>query len=175
MTANLAMMIAFIIAGMVLFALEVVTPSFGLLAATGIAALAAAVWRAFAISSLFGLIMIIALAITMPAYLVFLVRLLPKTPLGRRLFLRPSPKSTGDAAPEAEQLRSLVGKRGEAVSLLRPCGAVRIDGQRVVAVAESGMIERGTTVEVIRAAGQNVIVRPCGDQDAAGLRKGSQG
>ncbi len=164
MIGKVALMLALIAAGMVLFLLEIVTPTFGLLAAIGLAALGAAVWAAFTISSLFGLIMAVVLILTIPAYIVFLVRLLPKTPLGRRLFLKSSPDATGDAAPQSQTHEALVGREGVAESLLRPSGAIRVEGRRIIAVAESGTIEKGAKVLVIRASGSNVTVREITEQ-----------
>ena len=42
---------------------------------------------------------------------------------------------------------------------LRPAGTVQIDHHRFDAQAESGLIERGRAVRVIRATGSAVIVR----------------
>jgi len=164
MIGMLALMVGLILAAMVLFALEVVTPSFGLIAALGVASLGGAICCAFVIDSTFGLVMMILLLVVMPPYIVVMVKLLPKTPLGRRLFLKSSPSGTGDAAPEHTTYQSLVGKEGEAISLLRPSGAVRVDGRRVVASAESGVIPRGAKIKVVGATGRNVVVRRLPDE-----------
>lgn len=164
MIGKVVLMLAMVAAGMVLFFLEIVTPTFGLLVAIGLAALGAAVWAAFTISSLFGLIMVVVLILIIPAYIVFLVRLLPKTPLGRRLFLKSSPDATGDAAPQFQTHEALVGREGVAESMLRPSGAIRVEGRRIIAVAESGTVEKGAKVLVIRASGSNVTVREITEQ-----------
>jgi len=159
MGETIAIIIALIFAALVLLLLEILTPSFGVLAAMAIAALAAAVYFGFTIHSTLGVVMILAMLVGIPVYLVYLVKVLPKTPLGRRLFLRNRKASPGEGTPEAVHLLALVGKTGTAETLLRPSGSVRIDGQRVDAIAESGMIEKDTPVKVIRARGTDVIVR----------------
>jgi len=150
--------IALLVAGLVLLLLEILTPTFGILIALGAISLAAAVWLCFRISSALGLVMIVALVITVPVYLVALVKWLPMSPLGKKLFLRKAPKPAV-ATPEAAEHEALVGRTGLAESLLRPTGAIRIEGHRVIATAETGIIQKGTKVKVIRAEGMNVVVR----------------
>jgi membrane-bound serine protease (ClpP class) len=53
----------------------------------------------------------------------------------------------------------LLGREGVAETLLRPSGAVRIDDRRIIASAESGLIEKGTAVKVVRVTGNDVVVR----------------
>jgi membrane-bound serine protease (ClpP class) len=166
MAGDIALIAALVVAGLLLFVLEICTPSFGLLAACALVTLGAAVWQGFVLSQTLGLVMIVALIVVVPFYLYLMVKLLPNTPLGRRLFLRSAAKGAGEGAPETEKHMSMVGKTGTTETLLRPSGAVRIDGQRVIAMAESGTIERGATVEVVRARGTDVVVRRVKEQEA---------
>ena len=46
-----------------------------------------------------------------------------------------------------------------AETTLRPSGAIRIDKKRVIATAETGFIEEGATVKIVKAVGMNVVVR----------------
>lgn len=158
-TQTLLTIIVLIVAGLAFFLLEIITPMFGLLVALGVAAFAAAAWLCFTISQILGLVVLVALIVVLPAYMVMLVKLLPKSPLGRRLFLGGAPDATGTGTPEAARHESLVGREGIAETTLRPSGAIRIDGHRVIATAETGLIEKGQAVRVIRAVGTNVIVR----------------
>lgn len=151
--------IAFIVAGLLFLLLEILTPMFGVLVVLSVAAFGAAVWLCFTVSQMLGIGVLLALVFVIPAYLVLLVKLVPKSPLGKRLFLGRAPERPGTAAPEATVHSSMVGKEGVAETPLRPAGAVRIDGRRTIATAESGMIEKGATVRVVRAAGTNVVVR----------------
>lgn len=148
-----------IVAAMVLILLEILTPMFGLLGLLAAGALATAVWQAHTISPAAAWGLGIALTPLTPIYIVMLVKWLPTTPLGGKVFLRKVDAPTGAAAPESAKLEALVGRTGLAETPLRPSGAVRIDHQRVIALAESGMIEKGRTVRVIEADATNVIVR----------------
>lgn len=61
------------------------------------------------------------------------------------------------AGPEG--LAKLSGKRGMAVTVLRPSGLVEIEGQKVDVVTEGEMIDQGTSIEVLRVDGTRVVVR----------------
>lgn len=160
MDKTLGYMLASVATGLVCLLLEIVTPSFGILAGAAIAAFVSAIVLGFYIDPLLGLLMIVLAMAMIPLYLYGVVKILPKSPLGRKLFLRSAKKADGDATPEAEKYLSLVGKSGVAETTLRPSGAIRIEGKRIIASAESGLIEEGTNVEVINSTGMNVIVRP---------------
>ena len=95
------------------------------------------------------------------------------SPMGRRLILRgpdeigdaldpdsPAPMSAEHARRERNaQLRQLIGAHGVAVTVLRPVGTVTIDGQRLDAMAESGVIDAGTPVVVTDVYDNQVKVR----------------
>ena len=95
-------MVLILLAGAcVVFLLEVCTPSFGLLALLGVGAEALAVYYGFGIGPWAGFFVLLGVVIGTPVYLYFMVKLLPNTPLGRKLFLKDAPDATGAAAPQA--------------------------------------------------------------------------
>lgn len=55
-------------------------------------------------------------------------------------------------------LESLIGKEGIAATVLRPSGKVLLDGQLYDGVSESGFIEKGTPIRVIRFENAQVYV-----------------
>ncbi|MDR0431404.1 MAG: nodulation protein NfeD [Tannerellaceae bacterium] len=55
----------------------------------------------------------------------------------------------------------LIGKEGKAATVLRPSGKVWIDGEMHDGVSESGFIEKGTPVKVIRFENAQVYVQAC--------------
>ena len=104
-----------------------------------------------------GRIVLSLLAALLASFL--LLRLMPRTPFGRRLILQ-SGLGAGHqygSAPESD-LRWL-GKRGRATSPLRPAGIADIEGARVDVVSEGELIEPGMPVEVIRVDGNRIVVR----------------
>ncbi len=59
----------------------------------------------------------------------------------------------------------LLGQTGEALTTLRPAGRAQF-GERVVdVVSEGGYIERGSAVEVLKVAGNRVVVHPVGAEN----------
>jgi len=155
----LMIVLLLLVAAMVLACLEILTPSFGLLAVGAIGALIGAIFMGFSYASWLGYLMLVSAVVLGPAYVAFLVRMLPNTPLGKRMFLAKAPDATGDGTPQASTYDKMIGKTGTAASLLRPGGMVEIDSKRLPAHAETGMIEKDTPIVVVGADSMNVIVR----------------
>lgn len=159
---------ALLTAGLLMILLEILTPTFGVLTGLAIVCFTAGIWMAYSISSLVGLLTLLGTLVLVPVYCVVLVKRLPRSRLGRKLFLGDAAAGTGQAQPEASQYSALVGKTGEAESTLRPSGTVRIAGRRYYARAESGQIEQGRAVRVVRFDGMDIIVRAVEDSPRRG-------
>jgi len=56
-------------------------------------------------------------------------------------------------------LTAYVGKRGKALTILRPSGTADIEGRRLDVVTSGEFIEAGRGVEVILVEGTRVVVR----------------
>lgn len=149
-----------ILAGLVLIAVELLTPMFGVFLTSAIGCLIVAIWLTFVHAGpVAGFCLLGAAVVLVPAYIALLIRVLPGSPVGRLLFLGKAEKGDRAAVPDAEGLAALVGKDGEAATPLRPVGAVRIDGRRIPARTESRMIDRGDAVRVVAADSTEVVVR----------------
>jgi membrane-bound serine protease (ClpP class) len=78
--------------------------------------------------------------------------------------------STSDGYVSASPtINTLLGKRGVALTDLRPSGAALIDGKRTDVLTEGSFIKRGTAVRVIRVEGSGVVVTE--DEDSAGVQQ----
>jgi len=159
MIGTIALIVALFLAALLLFAVEICTPMFGLLGAAALGCLAGMVYLCFGIDPTLGVVVIIGLLFVVPAYLWVAVKHLPDTFVGRVLQLRARKAAPGEGTPEAEAQKAWVGRTATAETVLRPSGAIRIDGKRVIATAEAGFIERGARVKVVKAVGMNVVVR----------------
>ena len=152
--------------GIVLLAVEIfVTPGFGVVGLLGLAAVlgglglslvgAGATWEVMmeAVSRVvFALIAAIVVAL-------LLLRVLPRMRWGRRLVLDDALAAGKGYAAAPETDRGWLGKRGTAVSTLRPAGVADLDGQRVDVVSEGEFIEAGESIDVIRVDGNRIVVR----------------
>ncbi len=159
MAGNILLIVVLLLAALLLFAAEVCTPTFGLLAVAALGCLAGAVYVCFTLSAVLGVVLIVALIFFLPAYWVVMVKYLPRTPIGRLLQLTAKAKRAGEGTPEAGTQETLVGRTAVAETILRPSGAIRVEGRRIIATAETGFIQKGATVKIIKAVGMNVVVR----------------
>lgn len=88
----------------------------------------------------------------------YMIKKWPETTFGKLILVEPPPEE--QLLPDRSQLHSMVGRIGQAVSLMLPSGFVEIEGKRYDAVAQS-TVEEGTWVRVqsIRN-GRILVVRP---------------
>jgi len=77
-------------------------------------------------------------------------RVLPKTRLGRRMFLDTEIK--GASQEPIATAAEVVGQMGEALTTLAPSGVVLIAGKRYEAASQSGMLPKGAAVKVVGVA-----------------------
>ena len=87
------------------------------------------------------------------------LRVLPKTRLGRNVFLSSTQEGVSVVADSAEAYAKYIGKRGVAQSYLRPAGVAEIEGARVDVVTEGEFIPAGNPIEVLRLEGNHLVVR----------------
>jgi len=136
---------------------EIFLPSFGVIAAMAVLTLVGAVIVAYMVNFVVGTVVLVGVLVVFPLYVMALLKLLPKSPMAKRVFLRKTASAAGGSPNES--LEALVGRDGVAETPLRATGAVRIDGKRYYAMAESGHIAAGTRIHVIRYDGMDLIVR----------------
>ncbi len=95
---------------------------------------------------------------------------LPSMPILKHLILTPpgqitgsslATASTGAAKPRNNAVG--VGDRGLAASVLRPVGKATFEDSFVDVVSEGSFIEHGTEIEVVRVAGNRIVVRAVDD------------
>ena len=147
--------------GLGLVVLEVFVPSGGIIGFLSLVSLLSAISLAFYRGPWYGLSFLSIAVIALPIVLVAALRWWPETPMGRRVLLEAP--SSEEVLPDNDQRRSLkalVGRIGEAKSLMLPSGSVSIDGRTVDALSEGVAIEKGQWVKVVEVRGTRIVVRP---------------
>ncbi|HEV3029327.1 MAG TPA: NfeD family protein [Planctomycetota bacterium] len=85
-----------------------------------------------------------------------LIRFLPMVPMFGRLVLQT--ELAGSAPSQSAAVPALEGRRGHALTALRPSGKVDIDGAVFDVVADGEFVAVGEPVEVIRTEGIRIVV-----------------
>jgi len=102
---------------------------------------------------------VIVAIIMIPSVLVIAYKIFPKTKFGKGVILSRPVREQGDAVPDSEQLKKLLGATGVVLTPLRPVGMCDFSGQRVECVAESGYVDKDKEVTVIDVESTQVTVR----------------
>ena len=122
------------------------------------------IYHCFKISTGLGVAVSVALVTAVPIALVVTLKFLPDSALGGALRLDARRAGRGEGTPAARKERTLLGRTAVAETALHPSGAIRLDESRVIARAETGFIEKGATVKIVKAVGMNVVVREVKEQ-----------
>ena len=143
------------IVGVILIAVEVFVPG-GIIGVIGVTALVGGIIVAYFEYGSGGALMagLAAGGLVMIA-LVIEFAVLPKTPLGKRLFLRKKIKGATEYS-HAGNLET--GVEGKAATALAPTGLVLIAGKKYEAASRSGFIEKNETVKVVEKDNFRLIV-----------------
>lgn len=161
---------AFVFIGiaLVLFFVEVFVPSGGLIALLGALSVIASLIAFFMHGANTGLIATGVYIVFGPVLIWIAFRIWVASPLASLMVLGGIVEEDEDeakqrsAARQQEQrayLESFVGKQGKTITVLRPVGVIRIDGERLDAMAETGSIEADCEIEVTSVYDNQVKVR----------------
>ena len=138
---------------------EVFVPSGGLISIFALACLGGGIAIFFHHSLIAGWIGVSIAAIMIPAVLIFSYRIFPKTRFGKSVTLTPPERRQGDAIPDTDKLKDLLGAEGVVLTPLRPVGMCDFSDRRVECVAESGYVDKGKKVKVINVESTQLTVR----------------
>jgi membrane-bound serine protease (ClpP class) len=165
---------AFIFIGiaLILFFIELFVPSGGLLALVGGLAVIGSLVAFFMHDANTGLIATAIYIVFGPVLFWIAFKIWASSPLAKRMILggvveedseEAMQKSQARFTARQEELQQLIGKEGSTITVLRPIGVVRIDGQRIDAMAETGSIEANTAVKVVSAYDNQIKVKAISD------------
>ena len=150
-------------AGILLAFLETILPSGGLLGFLAAGSLIGAVVIGFMHGEPAGWIIMLAAFVCVPVLILLGLKVLPKTPLGRRMILaepdRKLDSLSGKVEISDENFSRLKNESGVTVTELRPSGIAEINGKRYSVVSEGEMINPSVEIIVKEVEGNSIIVR----------------
>lgn len=149
--------------GLILLIAEAFLPSGGLLGILAFGCVGLSLWQAFRVSTSLGLNFLLADFLILPVVVMVALYLWPKTPLARHVFLHPPTPEEIEGAHPMLRLDVLVGQYGRTLTPLRPSGVVDIDGRRLDALSEDGLIPAGSLVRAVRVRSGQIVVRTAAD------------
>lgn len=158
------LMIALLVVGVILVTLEAVTPGFSIPGILGICSLIAGIFVGTTILDGAALFLLIAAVLVLIVVLVWSVYR-SATRGGRisRLLMLNTRTGREEGFNSAADQSGLLGKKGMAVTTLRPTGTAELDGEDVDVVAEGAFIEKGSPVIVTKVEGFRVVVKQITD------------
>ena len=146
-------------------AVEMFLPTAGMAGVLAVLMIVVAVFKAWMVHPTYALGLLAFWVLTTPPLLWGLIRLWPRTPIGRRVLNRrdddPPPVRMPPSTKGGRPLEQLVDRRGVAITDLLPAGFVRIDGEKVAALSDAGPIDVGSTIRVIRVRDRSLGVIAC--------------
>lgn len=141
----MSLIVGLMILGFGLIMLEIFIPG-GVVGLLGGASLLGAIGLAYGEFGMEGALIAFAVAIVGLAICLYVeFKVLPKTRVGRRIFLNNS--VSGKSQPDVGEA-TLVGKEGTTLTALSPSGQVLVEGRKLEAVSRSGFLEKGEHVRV---------------------------
>lgn len=154
--AGLEALILFIV-GAGLLVLEVFSPSFGLFGILGLGAiLTSLIMSSFStVNILISFVIAILVAI---AGMAVLMKNVDRSTTMKRMILNDA-TTTEQGYISNVSREDLIGKTGEALTVLRPSGSATIGEERLDVVSDGGYIEQGRNIKVVSVSGARIIVR----------------
>lgn len=155
MTTIFPIVLSFL-AGTGLIILEVFLPGFGLPGISGVLLIGLGTWLTATMFSVgTGILVLMLVLIVLAAILAIMFRFASNGMFqDSPLFLK-----SRESKPEtAENKKSLLGKIGKTVTMLRPAGIAEIENQRVDVVTDGDYIEPNVSVKVSRVDGNRIVV-----------------
>lgn len=142
-----------------LIVVEVFVPSGGLITICSLACLSGGLLIFFQHSPTAGWVGVLIAAVIIPSELVVAYKIFPHTKFGKKVLLTPPQREPGEAISDTKEIQGLLGATGTVITMLRPVGMCDFSGRRLECVAESGYIEKGKRIKVIRVESTQLTVR----------------
>jgi membrane-bound serine protease (ClpP class) len=156
--------------GFLLLAGELFLPTSGTLLVIAGITIAGGISLVFYYDVMAGVWAMLGVFVALPVAGALLLRVWPRTPMGKRFILTAPPEdATVAAMPVHRELEQLKGRIGRTLSALRPAGVVDFDGRRIDTITEGMMVDPGQWVRCIDVRAGRVVVRPVEKPDLGDL------
>ena len=156
--------IGLVLLGLLILFLEAFIPSAGVLSVISTLCLVGGVGAAYYYGGFStGTAFMVCTMVVVGVLISSMVKWWPHTALGKLILVEPPPAD--ELVPDRSEIEALVGRVGQALSLMLPSGLIDIDGKHYDAFGNS-TIEKGTWVEVTSVRGRNLMVRPVSEEVA---------
>jgi membrane-bound serine protease (ClpP class) len=142
-----------------LLIIEVFVPSGGVISICAFACLFGGIYIFYQHGTAACVAGVIVAIIMIPTVLVLAYKIFPKTKFGKGIILARPQREQGDAVPDSDKLKGLLGATGVVLTPLRPVGTCDFSGERVECVTESGYVDKGRKITVIDVESTQVTVR----------------
>jgi len=147
-----------VILGIALLIFELVTPTFGIIGATGVVLIIIGLGATSQLVSFPVLVGIIALILTIIAgVLILTYRSATKGGISRTLVLKTT-EAKDQGYVGVQELKEMVGREGVALTQLRPTGIGEFDGLNIEVVTEGDFIPKGSKIRIIEVKGYRTVV-----------------
>ena len=146
-----------LLAGFIVVGIEMVVPGFSVPGISGIVCLIAGVFL-LADTVMEGFFITVIVLALLGILMAVMLYLLSKGKFRSPIILEEEQKST-EGYLSSSDLKYLLGKKGVAMTDLRPTGVGQIDGINFDVISEGNYISAGEPVEIIKVEGSKLIVR----------------
>ena len=150
----------------VAIAIEMFTPSFGILTCIGVGLIIASVYLAFSSNhgASLGFVMLAVNIVMLPLAILVGMQFMKYSPMAHRGDIPVGPVLELEH-PESDP--DLVGQEGMALTPLRPSGTVEVGERRLEVVSDGSFVEKGQRIRVQRVDGNIIVVEPWPEQTEA--------
>ena len=157
---SLAWGIVLIAVALILFVLEILVPSAGVIAVVSAISLIAGIVLLFGVSTTAGLMGCAVTLFAMPFLIAFAIKIWPHTFIAKMITLNDETNRPDENEQPSPAANLDIGMTGRTLTPLRPVGTCLIDGKREECIASAGTIEKDTLVEIVLVDGMQIKVRP---------------
>lgn len=167
MSENIIWGFGLFVGGLLLFIIEVLIPTGGIIGVAAALVAIAGVVAFWMESTTWGLASTLALIVLIPVAFQFAIKVMPHTPFGRMLILGSEEDEEQQEfervkaeAEEHQRVQEMLGTKGVAKTDLRPVGSASFGGgEYVEVISELGVIEAGADVVITHVEGATIKVR----------------